>query len=178
MKAFFSTKNKLFINLIKSIGFTVSFSNKAIFVENGHFNILTNLYVHHINQEAIHFQLNSCDNIIQNSVISHTGLTDPGYGEGVYIGAAYSNWVNIAAPDLSHRNKVLNNHFGPNIAAEAVDIKEGTQNGVISGNTFDGTGMTGENFGDSWIDVKGQGYEISNNVGTYSFLDGVQVCKD
>ena len=35
--------------------------------------------------------------------------------------------------------------------------------------------MTGEHYGDSWIDIKGQGYEISNNVGNFSFLDGIQV---
>ena len=147
---------------------------KGIFVEKGHFNILTNLYVHHIYQEAIHIRLNSCDNIVQNSFISHTGLIDPGYGEGVYIGSAVNHWVDNK-PDLSHRNKVLNNHFGPNITAESIDIKEGTKNGVIRGNTFNGTGMAGVNYGDSWIDVKGQGYEISYNAGTYSLLDGIQV---
>jgi len=78
-------------------------------------------------------------------------------------------------PDKSNRNKAINNHFGPNIAAEAIDIKEGTEGGLIDGNTFDGTGMSGENSADSWIDVKGDDYTISNNKGSKTLLDGFQV---
>ena len=69
------------------------------------------------------------------------------------------------------------NVFGPNIAAEAIDIKEGTKYGLIEGNIFDGTGMTGENNADSWVDMKGSYYRIYNNSGTKSLTDGFQVDK-
>jgi hypothetical protein len=56
--------------------------------------------------------------------------------------------------------------------AESVDVKEGTSDGVVRGNRFDGVGMAEA---DSWVDVKGNGWLIENNVGTSSPEDGVQV---
>ena len=50
------------------------------------------------------------------------------------------------------------NRIGPNVAAESIDIKEGTFDGVIRGNTFDGRGISGQNSADSWVDAKGIGY--------------------
>jgi hypothetical protein len=150
---------------------------KGIVLDSANKNLLNLLYVHHIEEEAVHFRKNSSDNKIKNCTISYTGIGDgkAGVGEGVYIGSALSNWESKSKPDKSNRNKVLNNTFGPNISAEAIDIKEGTEGGLIDGNTFDGTGMSGENFADSWIDVKGTKYVISNNTGKKSLLDGFQV---
>ena len=61
------------------------------------------------------------------------------------------------------------------MAAESIDIKEGSCCGLIRENHFDGTGMKGENSGDSWIDVKGDNYTIENNEGEHSLTDGIQV---
>lgn len=36
--------------------------------------------------------------------------------------------------------------------------------------------MSGENYADSWIDVKGEDYTIEYNTGNKSLLDGIQVC--
>ena len=117
---------------------------KAILLDESDHVVINDVYAHEIGQEAIHFRSNSCDNTIQNSTISYTGQKDPGYGEAVYIGSAVENWADGVA-DLSNRNRVLYNHFGPNIAAEAVDIKEATEGHLIDGNFFNGTGMTGAN---------------------------------
>src|SRR5699024_2078231 len=38
-----------------------------------------------------------------------------------------------------------------------------------------GTGMSGENFADSWIDLKGDKYTIEDNTGIHSINDGIQV---
>lgn len=151
-------------------------SKKGIMLDYANFNVLDNLSVHHIIEEGVHFRKNSTNNIIQNSEISYTGIVEAsaGYGEGVYIGTAKSNWVNNQV-DRSNRNKVINNRFGPYVAAEAVDIKEGTDSGLIDGNYFDGTGMTGANYADSWMEIKGSNYTITNNYGTGSLLDGFQV---
>jgi len=156
------------------IGFTVSNSKKGVVLDGANHNLLENIDVNHIEDEAVHFRKDSSDNTLKSSTISHTGLKQPGYGEGLYFGSAVSNWVD-GKPDKSNRNKAINNHFGPNIAAEAIDIKEGTEGGLIDGNTFDGTGMSGENSADSWIDVKGDDYTISNNKGSKTLLDGFQV---
>jgi hypothetical protein len=55
-----------------------------------------------------------------------------------------------------------------------MDIKEGTTGGLISGNVFDGTGMSGS-WADSWIDLKGNGWVVQNNHGSNALQDGFQV---
>ncbi|MGW2016910.1 discoidin domain-containing protein [Streptomyces sp. NPDC001927] len=155
----------------KLTGFTVKESKKGVVLDNSHHVTIDGLSVHHIDEEAVHFRRSSADGVIQNSRISHTGLVQAGYGEGVYLGSANSNWAchgNQSGVDRSDRVQVIGNTFGPNIAAEHIDIKEGTSNGVIRGNTFNGTGISGQNSADSWIDAKGIGYLIENNTGTFS----------
>ena len=155
-------------------GFTVQKSNKGIFLEGANFCLLQNLTVKYINEEGVHFRQNSRNNTIMFSKIRDTGTGKPAFGEGVYIGTALSKWDEEGI-DESHGNKVLFNFFGPNVAAEAIDIKEGTKYGLVEGNTFDGTGMKGENNADSWVDIKGSNYRIVNNIGKYSLTDGFQV---
>ncbi len=149
-------------------GFTVQNSQKGIILDSSHHSILDGLTVKDVGDEAVHFRTHSTYNRIQNSIISNTGLREPGFGEGVYIGSANSNWCTYTncEPDLSHYNEVVNNHFGPDIRAEAVDAKEGTLYGLIEGNTLDGSGVSGVNYADSWIDIKADQYIIRNNIGT------------
>jgi chitodextrinase len=152
-------------------GFTVAESKKGIVLDNSHHTTVDGVYVHHVEEEAVHFRRSSADSVIRNSQITDTGLVQPGFGEGVYIGSAGSNWSchgNSGGVDKGDRVQVTGNRIGPNIAAEPIDVKEGTFNGVIRGNTFNGTGITGENSADSWIDVKGIGYTIEDNTGTFS----------
>ncbi len=85
-----------------------------------------------------------------------------------------SHWQNNSS-DHSDRNQILNNKIGPNAAAEEIDIKEGSCCGIIRGNTFYGTGMSGENYANSWIDFKGDNYTIEVNTGNHSLLGGIQV---
>lgn len=152
-------------------GFTVKDSKKGIILDDSPHVTIDRVHVHHIDEEAVHFRRSSADGVIRNSRISHTGLVQAGYGEGVYIGSANSNWAchgNSGGVDRSDRVEVLDNRFGPNIAAEHIDVKEGTFDGVISGNTFDGTGISGQNSADSWVDVKGIGYVIERNTGSFA----------
>jgi hypothetical protein len=154
-------------------GFTITNGQKGVMALGTNNSIIDGLRVHTIGDEAIHLRDNSTDNIVQNNEISNTGLREPGFGEGIYFGQAVSNWVN-GQPDRSDRNRAINNRIGPNVRAESIDIKEGTTGGEVRGNTFDGVGMTGANFADSWIDAKGNGYRITGNRGTTSRLDGYQ----
>ena len=129
------------------------------------------LYVHHIGDEGVHFRRSSSDGVIRNSTVEYTGTVQPAYGEGVYLGSANSNWAchgNSGGVDRSDRVQVLDNHIGPYVAAEHIDVKEGTVDGVIRGNTFDGRGIAGQNSADSWVDVKGTGYLIQGNTGTFA----------
>ncbi|HET6357457.1 right-handed parallel beta-helix repeat-containing protein [Streptomyces sp.] len=155
----------------KLTGFTVKDSKKGVVLDNSHHVTVDGLYVHHVDEEAVHFRRSSADGVIRNSAIEHTGLVQPGYGEGVYVGSANSNWAchgNSGGVDRSDRVLVEDNRIGPYVAAEGIDIKEGTFGGTVRGNTFDGRGITGQNSGDSWVDVKGVDYLIENNTGTFT----------
>jgi hypothetical protein len=164
------------------VGFAVTGSAKGIVLDGSSHNVLDGVQVYGIGDEGVHFRASSSDNVLKNASVHDTGQSQPGFGEGLYFGSAQSNWPKYGeggGPDRSDRNQALNNHFGPNIAAEHIDIKEGTVGGVVSGNTFDARGISGENFADSWVDVKGSGYTLSGNHGSYSggttLLDGYQV---
>ncbi|MGW6685390.1 right-handed parallel beta-helix repeat-containing protein [Streptomyces sp. NPDC054961] len=152
-------------------GFTVRDSKKGVVLDSSRHVTLDGLYVHHVEEEGVHFRRSSADGVIRSSVIEYTGLVQPGYGEGVYLGSAGSNWGchgNSGGADRSDRVLVEGNRIGPYVAAEAIDVKEGTSGGIIRGNTFDGRGITGENSADSWVDVKGVDYLIEGNKGSFA----------
>ncbi|WP_329104803.1 cellulose binding domain-containing protein [Micromonospora sp. NBC_01699] len=152
-------------------GFTVAESKKGIMLDNSHHVTIDGVYVHHTEEEGVHFRRSSADGILRNSQVEYTGLVQPGYGEGVYLGSAQSNFAchgNSGGIDRSDRVQVLDNRIGPYVTAEHIDIKEGTEGGVVRGNTFDGRGITGQNSGDSWVDAKGNGYLFERNTGSFS----------
>lgn len=140
---------------------------KGLMCDNANYNLIDSISVNNIGEEGIHFRNFSTHNVLQKSTITNTGLKTADYGEGVYLGTAVSNWGKVTGgkEDKSDSNKVINNHIGPGITAECIDVKEGSTGGVISGNYFDATGITGANSGDSWMDVKGNGYVIEKNHG-------------
>jgi hypothetical protein len=155
----------------KLSGFTVASAKKGIILDNSAHVTIDGVYVHDIGAEGVHFRSSSPDGIIQNSRIEKTGTAQPEFGEGIYLGSANSNWKcygNTGGVDASNNVQVLNNHVGPNVAAEHVDVKEGTTGGIIRGNTWNGQGIAGQNSADSWLDVKGTGYTIDGNTGTFS----------
>lgn len=157
-------------------GFTITNAKKGIMTDGAKHNRLEDLRVFHIGEEAIHLRSFSSHNTIMHCEISDTGILNPGFGEAIYIGTAKSNWPKYSngQPDMSDANRVLYNLFGPDVRAEAIDIKEGTSDGEIRGNSFNGTGMSGENAADSWVDLKGNGYVVCDNQGVFSLNDGFQ----
>jgi hypothetical protein len=162
-------------------GFTLTNGLKGLMADGANHCVIDSLRVHTIGEEGIHLRKFSSANTIKNCEVSLLGLKTPDYGEGIYIGSAKSNWATYTSgnPDKCDSNLILNNKIGPSVTAECIDVKEGTTAGIIRGNTFDATGITGANSGDSWIDVKGNYYLIENNVGYNPggsiFKDGYQV---
>lgn len=157
-------------------GFTVRGGQKGLVLDEADHVVVSGLDVGHTGMEAVHFRSSSSDNRLEASSVHDTGLVEPGFGEGVYIGSATSNWSKYGergGPDRSDRNVVTGNHVYA-VTAENVDVKEGTTGGVISGNSFDGAGMTGDHYADSWIDLKGNDYLVADNKGTRTLLDGFQ----
>lgn len=162
-------------------GISLTNGLKGLVADGANYCVVDGITVSQIGEEAIHLRKFSKHNIIQNSQITYTGLKTPDYGEGIYIGSAYSNWAKYSngEPDRCDSNQVLNNKIGPYVAAECIDIKEGTTGGIIRGNTFEAQGITGANSADSWIDVKGNAYLIEDNLGNNTqpsvLKDGYQV---
>lgn len=156
-------------------GLTVRNASKGIVADRTSHAVVDAVEVAQIGAEGIHLRGFSSDNVVSGSLVHHTGLDKPQYGEGVYVGSARSNWGTVSGglPDRSDRNRVTGNRIWAT-GAESVDIKEGTTGGVLSGNTFDGAGMAGENSADSWVDVKGNGWQVTGNTGTNALLDGFQ----
>jgi hypothetical protein len=153
-------------------GFTVRNAQKGVMGDGAHHTVISHLTVEQIGDEAIHLRKFSTDNLIADNVIRETGERRDKFGEGIYIGTATSNWGEISGgnPDNSDRNVVRGNKISAT-TAESIDIKEGTAGGIVANNTFDGSALTGA---DSWVDVKGNNWTITNNAGTHSPEDGFQ----
>ncbi|MFJ2863311.1 right-handed parallel beta-helix repeat-containing protein [Kitasatospora sp. NPDC087314] len=149
-------------------GLTVTGAQKGIMMDAANYVVIDGVTVHHTTMEGVHFRNSSAHGTLRNSRIHDTGLNRDGMGEGVYVGTA-----NTLA-DRSDYVQIIGNTFGPNIGAENVDLKEGTTGGLVSGNSFDGDGLTGRNYDDSWVDVKGNGYVVENNTGVRTTDDGFQ----
>lgn len=153
-------------------GFTVRNGQKGVMLDEGTHNRIQGLTVENTGDEAIHLRRFSSDNTVTGNTIRGAGLRKPKFGEGIYIGTAESNWCDVTScePDKSDRNEISGNAVS-GTTAEAVDIKEGTSDGILAGNTFDGSAMTEA---DSWVDVKGRGWQIEGNAGRNSPQDGFQ----
>ncbi|TDL37405.1 hypothetical protein E2R57_10305 [Arthrobacter nitrophenolicus] len=153
-------------------GFTVRNGQKGVMADETDHSVFQGLTIENVGDEGIHLRKFSSDNKVTGNTIRGAGLRKPKFGEGIYIGTAESNWCDVTScePDKSDRNEIRGNTVS-NTTAESVDIKEGTSAGVLAGNVFDGTGMTEA---DSWVDVKGRGWQIEANSGRNSPQDGFQ----
>jgi hypothetical protein len=138
---------------------------KGMIFDHASFNIVKNVSISNIGEEGIHFRAESTDNLVTSCKVSRTGLSDPGFGEGIYIGSAKNHWCEFSncLPDKSDRNKIKHSTIW-STAAESIDIKEGTTGTWVENNTLDGAGLTGANSADSTIDIKGNSATILNNT--------------
>ncbi|HEX9537609.1 MAG TPA: hypothetical protein VGA04_05470 [Streptosporangiaceae bacterium] len=156
-------------------GFTVEGGQKGVVTDGVTHDLIYGLYVHTIGDEAIHLRDFSSNNTVSHNIVRDTGQHTQFYGEGIYVGTAHKNWCKYSGcqPDASNNNLIIGNNIA-NTTAENIDIKEGTIGGTISGNTLNGTGMV-SSAATSWVNVKGNGWTIENNIGLNSIGDGFSV---
>lgn len=156
------------------LGFSVTAAQKGVIVDSASHVTVEGLNVHGVGDEGVHLRKNTTYSTVTGNTIHDTGNRREKFGEGVYVGSADSNWGALTGgqPDHSDNNVVSYNTIY-DTPAESVDLKEGTQNGEVYGNNFDGSGQTSEG-GDSWVDAKGNAWKIYNNVGHHSSGDGFQ----
>ncbi|WP_411074348.1 right-handed parallel beta-helix repeat-containing protein [Streptomyces sp. cmx-4-7] len=149
-------------------GVTVTGGQKGIMADSANGVVIDGVTVHGLDMEGVHFRNSSRNGVLKNSRIYDTGNDGRGMGEGVYVGTA----GNLG--DRSDGAQILDNAIGPDVGGESVDIKEGTTGARIVGNTFDGRGLTGANYDDSWVDVKGNDVLVENNTGVNTTNNGFE----
>ncbi|AZM52665.1 sheath polysaccharide-degrading enzyme [Streptomyces sp. WAC 01529] len=149
-------------------GITVTGGQKGIMIDSARGVVVDSVTVHGLDMEGVHFRRSSRDGVIKNSRVHDTGNDGRGMGEGIYVGSANT------LSDKSDNVQILGNTIGPGVGGEAIDLKEGTTGGRVAGNTFDGRGLTGNHYDDSWIDVKGNDYVIENNTGENTLNNGYE----
>jgi hypothetical protein len=157
------------------MGFTIQGGQKGVVLDQSNHVLISGLYVHDIGDEGIHLRTFSSDNTVENVKVRNTGLLVAKFGEGIYVGSAHSNWCKYTScnPDTSDRNVIRNNDVSQS-TAENIDIKEGTTGGLIVGNHLSGDGMDPSG-ATAWINVKGNAWTITGNIGVHSIKDGFQV---
>jgi len=157
-------------------GFTARYCKNGVLIDSSQYITVDSVQTVRIGQSGIDLRRYSSYCTIKNCYVDSCGILDPATGEGVYVGSAYGNWCTntYCNVDTCNYNQVLYNTFGSHIAAENIDIKEGTTGGVVRGNVLNGAGLMNQNGGDSWIDVKGNYWTIELNTGNNSYLDGFQ----
>lgn len=136
-------------------------AQKGIVLDNSNHSVISGCEIHTIGAEAIAIRDGSSYCTVNKCNIHDTGLVSPGYGEGVYIGSSKDKTEFDFKCD---HNKVTDCTF-KNVAAEHIDVKEYTTDTEISGCTFYGDGMTGENYAGSFIDIKGNECYVHDNTG-------------
>lgn len=144
----------------------ISHEEKGVMLDESTHNVFDNIEITNIGHEAIHFRSSSSMNTLKNCHIKNTGLNEKksGFGEGIYVG--YHNGHQKNPQDNSDNNVIGGCTLGPNITAEAIDIKAGTKGTIIEKNTFSGAGG-GTNVkpaANSFIDIKGSDVTVRHNT--------------
>ncbi|UXP32767.1 Ig-like domain-containing protein [Reichenbachiella agarivorans] len=131
----------------------ISTGQKGLVFDNSNYSKAIHCSIHTFGNEAVHVRDGSDYVTIDDCSIYDTGNVSPGFGEGVYIGTDKGSWSSYD-PSVDHTT-VKNCTIGPDIRAEAFDIKEGTSETIVEYNTVHGQGISGDNYADSFIDLKG-----------------------
>lgn len=137
-------------------------ASKGIFLRHSDYSVISGCEVYNTGDEGIHIIDNSSYCLVENTYVHDNGTVRPGYGEAIYIGSAKGN------TDYGfdcHYNTVRGCRLGPNTAAEHVDIKEYTVGNVVEDCIFDGTGISGENYANSFVANKGNNGIVRRNIG-------------
>ena len=151
---------------IKNLRITTG--KKGIMLDNANSAQITGCEVYNIGEEGVHFRDGSSNGLIESCHIHDTGVVTPGFGEAVYVGSDKLKWksndvdggFNPATDHITIRGCTI----GPGVAAELVDIKEGSTSTIVEGCTLLGAGISGANSADSFIDVKGNSDIIRDNI--------------
>ncbi|MBN2803721.1 MAG: right-handed parallel beta-helix repeat-containing protein [Deltaproteobacteria bacterium] len=134
---------------------------KGLMLDESSNSLVSGVEVYQVGDEGIHLRSGTSNAVVENCIVDTTGLQQPGFGEGVYIGSDNSQW---AYYDEACNNNTVRGCTLRNTGAEGVDVKEGTTGNLIEDCNIYGGGISGVNFADSFIDLKGDGARVLNNT--------------
>lgn len=133
-------------------GFEVRNYNQGIFVETADHIAVTNNTVHDNGQEQIHVHFGSTFFTVSGNTIFNSGAFGSN-GEGIYIGSGDS------APVDQTGNGTVSSNTIHDVVDEGIEIKIGTHDVTVDGNTLTRVNTSSNAFG-------GAGIEINNAVGS------------
>ena len=131
----------------------ISTGQKGLVFDNSNHSQAINCEVWDTGNEAVHVRDGSDYVVLDGLKVYNTGNVNPGFGEGIYIGSDKGSWDKYD-PYVWY-TEIRNCDIGPDVRAEAFDIKEGTKETIVEYCLIDGSGISGSNFADSFIDLKG-----------------------
>lgn len=134
-------------------GFDMSIGQKGLLLDNSNNTIIKNCDIHDVSMEGLHLRDGSSYCLVENCKVYNTGLVNKGMGEGIYVGSDKGKWGEFNK-DCNY-NVIRSCELGPNVDSEHVDVKEGTVGTIVEYCIMHGTGVSGGNYADSFIDAKG-----------------------
>jgi len=146
-------------------------ARNGLILDAANHNVFDGLRVTGVGERGVHIRNGSSSNVVRRSVISNTGLEPregfESYSEALVVGSIADDWSSAPGGSFDEAdldNRVQNNIFGPNIVAEAIDIREGSLRTNVQYNIFDSKGISNVAENGSVIVVKGNDANISYNT--------------
>ncbi len=125
---------------------------KGLMLDEASYSLIEGVEIYKIGDEGLHLRSGTSHVIVRNCIIDSIGLVQPGFGEGIYIGSDNSQWDKY---DMHCDSNVIEYTIIKNTGAEGVDIKEGTVGDIVRYTKIYGGMISGENYADSFINLKG-----------------------
>jgi hypothetical protein len=154
-------------------GFAVRSAHAGLVLDGASYNQLRELEVSDTGGQGIRLHSASSHNMIVDSTVRDTGVTDRDAGEGIAVGSRESTWCRFSdcEPDRSDATIIVGTTVD-HTAGEAISAEEGTSGGVIRDNRLsrgDGTNV------DAVVDLKGNEWVFAQNEVADAAGPGVQV---
>ena len=134
---------------------------KGLMLDEASHSHIDGVEVYDVRDEGIHLRSGTSDAIVENCVVDGTGKGKPGFGEGIYVGSDNGQWDSY---ERACDRNVIRGCTIRDVAAEAIDVKEGTTGTIIEDCTMYGGSISGENFADSFVDLKGDAGRVLSNT--------------
>jgi len=131
-------------------GFEVTNMNQGVFVDTASFHVtLSGITVHDVGQEAIHIKTGANFITVENSTVYNKyKLGGCCNGEGIYVGSSCTASADQWTHDITLRNNTIHD-----TGSEGIELKPGTYNGIIDGNTLYRTNQVDTGVGQAAIEV-------------------------